>query len=97
MLNKIDKTYIGVILGLILPLISFVIYWKWNYLGTFEEFLNFIKASSNNRNNPLVFSMIPNLVIFYFSNFQMKINNFTVGLVGATLFYTIPIAISLVA
>jgi hypothetical protein len=95
MLNKLDKTYIGAILGLVLPLISFVIYWKLNYLGTFGEFLDHIAAGSRNRNNPLVFSMIPNLVVFYFSNFQLKINNFTVGLVGATLLYTIPIVISL--
>lgn len=95
MLHKLDKTYIGAIFGMVLPLIAFVVYWKLNYLGTFEEFLNFIKSSSSNRNNPLVFSMIPNLVLFYFSNFQLKINNFTVGLVGATLFYTIPIVISL--
>ena len=95
MLQKLDKTYIGAIFGLILPPIAFVIYWKWNFLGSFDEFLNHIMASSRNRNNPLVFSMIPNLVIFYFSNFQLKINNFTVGLVGATLLYTIPIVISL--
>lgn len=95
MLSKIDKTYIGVIVGLILPLIAFVVYWKWNFLGTFEDYLSHILSNSRNRNNPLVFSMIPNLVIFYFSNFQLKINNFTVGLVGATLLYTIPIVISL--
>jgi hypothetical protein len=95
MLQKIDKTYIGVIFGLILPLVAFVVYWKLNFLGTFEEYLSFILASSGNRNNPLVFSMIPNLIIFYFSNFQLKVINFTVGLVGATLFYTIPIVISL--
>lgn len=95
MLNKIDKIYWGVLLGLILPLISFVVYWKLNYIGTFDEFITHILASSRNRNNPLVFSMIPNLVVFYLSNFQLKINNFTVGLVGATLFYTIPIVISL--
>lgn len=95
MLSKIDKTYIGVSVGLILPLIAFVVYWKWNFLGTFEDYLSHILSNSRNRNNPLVFSMIPNLVIFYFSNFQLKINNFTVGLVGATLLYTIPIVISL--
>jgi hypothetical protein len=95
MLNKIDKISWGVLLGLILPLISFVVYWKLNFLGTFDEFITHILASSRNRNNPLVFSMIPNLVVFYLSNFQLKINNFTVGLVGSTLFYTIPIVISL--
>ena len=95
MLQKLDKTIIGAIFGLLLPLISFVIYWQWNFLGTFSEFIDYIMASARNRNNPLVFSMIPNLVIFYFSNFQLKINNFTVGLVGATLLYTIPIVISL--
>lgn len=95
MLQKLDKTYIGAIVGLILPPVAFIIYWKLNYPDSFGEFLTYIKASSRNRNNPLIFSMIPNLVIFYLSNFQLKINNFTVGLVGATLLYTIPIVISL--
>jgi hypothetical protein len=95
MLGKIDKIVFGVLFGLILPIIAFLIYWKWKYDGTLEEFLHYISASTSNRNNPLVFSMIPNLVLFYLSNFQLKFNNFTVGLVGATLFYTVPIVISL--
>ncbi len=95
MIQKLDKTYIGVLFGVVLPLMAFVVYWKLNSPDTFSDFLSYIAASSRNRNNPLVFSMIPNLVLFYLSNFQFKINNFTVGLVGATLFYAIPIVISL--
>ena len=96
MIQKLDKTVIGAIFGAVIPIITFLIYWQLNFNGSLGTFIDFLSATARNRNNPLVFSMIPNLVLFYLTNFQLKMNNFTVGLVGATLFYTIPIVISLI-
>jgi hypothetical protein len=97
MKTKIDQTHIGIIIGAVLPVIAFFVFWQLKY-DTFSlsSYIEFLSSDKTNRNNPLVFSMIPNLVFFYFSNFQLKWYQFTIGLVGATLFYTIPIVISLI-
>jgi hypothetical protein len=96
MKTKLDKTYIGILVGAILPLIAFIAFWQFKFDSfKFSSYIEFLMADKTNRNNPLVFTMIPNLVLFYFSNFQFKWFQFTAGLVGITLIYTIPIVISL--
>jgi len=97
MKTKLDKTYIGMLFGAILPIVAFLAYWQWKF-DTFNlsSYYEYLMADKVNRNNPLVFSMIPNLVLFYFSNFQLKWYQFTVGLVGVTLAYTVPIVITLI-
>lgn len=95
--TKIDKMQYGVALGVILPIIGFFVYWSWRQGDkNWEQYLNFIWASSSNRNEPLIFPMVPNLILFYFSNFLYRLDNFTVGLVGTTIVLVIPIVISLV-
>jgi hypothetical protein len=94
---KLDKTYVGIIFGAILPIIGFFAFWQFKFDSfNLSSYIDFLMADKVNRNNPLVFSMIPNLALFYFSNFQFKWFQFTVGLVGVTLLYTIPIVISLI-
>lgn len=95
--NKINKVQLGVALGIILPVIGFFIYWSWRHgEKNWDQYLNFIMASSSNRNEPLIFPMVPNLILFYFSNFLYRIDKLTVGLVGTTIVLVIPIVISLV-
>lgn len=95
--NKLDKKLIGALTGTIFPIIAFLIYWQWKLPDRdWEQLMYFIKLSSDNRNGILVFSLVPNLIIFYFSNFQLRLDQFTMGLVGITLALAIPIVISLV-
>lgn len=95
--KKIDRWEIGLAVGLILPIIAFFVFWEWKYAEKdWENLMYFMKARSDNRNSILVFTMVPNLILFYFSNFQFRIDKFTMGLVGITIALTIPIVISLV-
>jgi hypothetical protein len=96
MKTKIDKTIIGAVLGLVLPIVTLLIFMYFKFDGTLGEFISYLAASKGNRNDPLILAMIPNMVLFYFSNFQFKWHQFTVGLVGVTLLYTIPLVISLI-
>jgi hypothetical protein len=95
--SKVDKIQYGVALGILLPIIGFFVYWSWRQGDkNWDQYLNFILASSANRNEPLIFPMVPNLILFYFSNFMYRLDNFTVGLVGTTIVLVIPVVISLV-
>lgn len=95
--NKVDKTVYGITLGLALPIIGFFVYWSWRHgEKSWEQYYNFIMVSSANRNEPLIFPMVPNLILFYFSNFLYRLDKFTVGLVGTTIVLVIPVVISLV-
>jgi hypothetical protein len=95
--KKVDKVQLGIAFGILLPIIGFFIYWTWRHgEKNWDQYLNFILASSANRNEPLIFPMVPNLILFYFSNFLYRLDQFTVGLVGTTIVLVIPIVISLV-
>lgn len=95
--RKIDKKAVGIITGITLPLVAFITFWQWKLADRdWEQLMYFLKLSSDNRNDILVFSLVPNLVLFYFSNFQLRLDKFTMGLVGATIALAIPIVISLV-
>ncbi len=98
MKTKLDKTYMGIIVGIILPIIAFFgFYWfKAADQYLLGNYVDYLMADKLNRNGPLIFTMVPNLVLFYFTNFQFKWYQFTVGLVGITLLFTIPIVISLI-
>lgn len=94
---KLDKRPIGVLLGLFLPIMAFLFFWYFKYgEKTPEQLWYYMTLDSSNRNDLMIFPLLPNLIIFYFTNFQMRWDNFTTGLVGATLFLAIPIVISLI-
>lgn len=95
--KKVDKWQVGVIVGVILPIIAFFVFWEWKYTGwSWERLFNFMLATADNRNNLLIFPLVPNLILFYFSNFQLNWERFTQGLVGVTISLAIPVVISLV-
>lgn len=83
-------------LGFALPILTLFIFMSFKFNGTLSEFIGYLAASKGNRNDPLILAMIPNLVLFYLSNFQFRWHQFTVGLVGVTLLFTIPLVISLI-
>ena len=84
--EKSDKTYIGVITGLILPVFGFVISY---YMGRAESIVHHAKEMMNPystiQTDILILCLIPNMFLFYFTNFRWNMYNFTKGLVAVTL------------
>lgn len=85
-LKKYDKTVYGVVIGFILPIIGFFISFPIKKLPTttFSEYVNFAMHGANQQ-DILIFCMIPNMFLFYFTNFRWNLYEFTKGLVGVTL------------
>src|SRR5690554_2767449 len=92
--RKLDSQKMGVIFGLGLPILGIIIFWQWK-LGdkSFSELYRYIKSSSSNRNEFLIFPLIPNLFLFYFTNFQWRWDKFTAGLVAVTISLTVIVAL----
>lgn len=91
--QKLDKRPIGLVVGILFPLIAIVALWEWKYDGTIVELLYFVRQSSSSKNSFVIFPILPNLAVFYFSNFRLHMNRFTEGLVAVTVFYTVVIAL----
>lgn len=92
--KKLDSRMMGIIFGIGLTIIGFVIFWQWKHgQSSLGELYNFMAASSNNRNDLLIFSVIPNLILFYFTNFQWRWDKFTTGLVMVTIILTVIVAL----
>ncbi|WP_299205882.1 hypothetical protein [Brumimicrobium sp.] len=92
--KKLDKKVIGLIFGIVLPILGFVFFWQWKHdTKSLSEVYRFMASSSNNRNELLIFPVIPNLLLFYFTNFQWRWDKFTTGLVAVTIFLTVIVAL----
>lgn len=92
--KKLDNRKMGVVFGIVLPIIGFIIFWQWKQgERTLSEVFHFMASSSGNRNELLIFPIIPNLLLFYFTNFQWRWDRFTTGLVGVTIFLTVVVAL----
>lgn len=94
---KLDKRSIGIAMGLILPIISFFLFWQFKYgEKSPQQLWYYLTLNSANRNDLMIFPLLPNLVIFYFTNFQWRWDNFTTGIVGTTILLAIPVVITLI-
>lgn len=87
-IKKYDKLPIGLIVGLVLPIIGFVLSFFIKTSGieiTFGKYFNKLIGDSPDKMDILIFSMIPNMFLFYFVNFRWQMYEFTKGIVGVTL------------
>ncbi len=89
-LKKYDRPIYGVIIGLILPILGFLISYPILTRGyTYEQmdFQRYINYTIHgiDRQTILIFCMLPNMFLFYFSNFRLNMIEFTKGLVAMTL------------
>lgn len=92
--NKLDKQKLGLLFGIVLPIIGFIIFWQWKHgQKSLSDIYRFMRSTSNNRNELLIFPIIPNLLLFYFTNFRWRWDRFTTGLVGVTIFLTVIVAL----
>jgi|SRR5690554_696739 len=88
--SKLDSRAIGILFGLVLPILGFIFFWQWKHgQRTLSEVFRFMSSSSNNRNELLIFPIIPNLLLFYFTNFRWRWDSFTTGLVAVTILLTV--------
>lgn len=95
--QKIDKPLVGGILALVLPILGFLFFKELNHSNkSLEQLWRFMKASANNRNELVIFPLIPNLVLFYFTNYQLRWDKFTQGLVFVTVILALGVVVSLV-
>lgn len=93
---KLDKVSIGVTFGIIFPIISFILFWQIKYgEKDVEQLYYYMTLNSTNRNDLLIFPLLPNMVLFYLTNFQWRWDKFTVGLVATTIVLAIPTVIAL--
>ena len=87
-LAKLDNVYVGLIVGTILPIIGFYISFlvkARNGVVSFDTYIDMAFGSSMYQQDILIFCLIPNMFMFYFSNFRLKLNEFTKGLVAVTI------------
>ena len=85
-LAKIDKVSIGVIFGFVLPIIGFFIsYLVKGGAVDFDGYVSLAMNTNADQQDILIFCLIPNMFMFYLSNFRWQLNEFTKGLVGVTI------------
>ncbi len=95
--KRMDFTWVGVLLGVVFPVIAFFIFWQIKYgEKDWEQLYYYITLNSANRNDLLIFPLLPNLVLFYFTNFQWRWDRFTLGIVATTVILAVPTVIALI-
>lgn len=85
---KIDKLMWGILFGIVLPIIGFYISFYVKTRGTvvdFEMYSRLAFRSNEQQQDILIFCLIPNMFMFYISNFRYRWMDFTKGLVGTTI------------
>ncbi|MGB0933997.1 MAG: hypothetical protein ACPGU5_06920 [Lishizhenia sp.] len=94
--EKIDHRTLGIIVGLILPVISFFIYVQIMYSNTsLSGVFNVLINNSGSRFGPLTYSLIPNFVLFYLTNYQIRVDKFSYGLVISTMLLSLFVVFTL--
>ena len=92
--KKLDSQKMGILFGIVLPVLGFIIFWQWKHgQKTLSDLYRFMASTSNNRNELLIFPIIPNLLLFYFTNFRWHWDRFTTGLVAVTIIFTVVVAL----
>lgn len=87
-IKKYDTLAAGLVVGVVLPIIGFVISYVVKTQGveiSMGEYFQKLIGDSPDKMDILIFSMIPNMFLFYFVNFRWQMYEFTKGIVGVTL------------
>lgn len=89
-IQKLDNVFAGVLVGGILPIFGFLISYMIKGMPTDLSFTQYVNIAMydngfGDQQDILILSVIPNMLLFYFSNFRWAIYEFTKGLVGVTL------------
>jgi len=96
-IKKYDKVSLGIIIGLTLPILGFLASYAikvdTSQVTLSDYFFNYLFHSID-KMDIIIFSMIPNMFLFYFVNFRWAMYEFTKGIVGITLLMGISVVIS---
>jgi len=86
--KKYDVVWLGLILGLILPPLGFLMskYVKSPRSSYSNYWQLFLDSSLEVNKDILIFSLLPSMLAFYFLFFMFKMDIAAKGLVGVTLF-----------
>lgn len=91
--GKLDKRYIGIVVGTLLPFVALFILWQVQMNErTLKEFVTLIIKNTDLQTGLLTYSILPNMFLFYFVNFRWRWDHFTTGLVASTIFLVLIIA-----
>ena len=94
--KKLDHTWVGVTFAIVFPIVAFILFWQIKYGDKdAEQLYYYMTLNSTNRNDLMIFPLLPNMVLFYLTNFQWRWDRFTVGLVATTIILAIPTVIAL--
>ena len=94
-LKKFDKMSVGIIVGIILTVAGFFISYPILTRGldmTLAQYVNYAQVGAD-KQNIMIFCLLPNMFLFYFTNFRWHLNELTKGLVGITLLFGIMLVI----
>lgn len=93
-LKKYDKPLIGVITAFILLFVGYIVAYFIISSGVnmpFSRFVDHTFSDSPYRMDILIISILPNMILFYFTNFQWQLYNFIRGQVMVSVLYTLMI------
>ncbi len=89
-LAKYDKLSIGIVVALILLILGFLLsYFVKGYPSQIplSRYTRYLFTGSPDRMDILIFSLLPNMLLFYFVNFQWKMYEFVKGIVGVSVIF----------
>ncbi len=87
-LKKYDKAVIGVTVGLVFTILGYFLSYPIltrTYADYTLERYFYYTVNGPDRQQILIFSLLPNMFLFYFVNFRWNLGEFTKGLVAITL------------
>ncbi len=91
-LAKFDKVHWGIISGLSLTILRFFISYPILTNGiqdmTMSRYFNYM-FNGVDKQNVMIFCLLPNMFLFYLVNFRWRMVEFTKGLVGVTFLFAI--------
>jgi hypothetical protein len=92
-LKKYDTVWHGIIVAIILVIVGFVLsYFVKGYpTVSFTRYLKLLSYGGSDRMDILIFSILPNMVLFYFTNFRWQLYEFIKGLVLVSVLFCLAI------
>ncbi len=93
-LKKFDRIVYGIIVTIILLFVGFLLSFlvKGGY-HSLHAYIYGYAFTDQNRLDVFIFCLIPNILLFYFTNFRWNLTEFNKGLVGVTIVLVLALAV----
>jgi len=95
-LKKYDNVWVGIIAAIVLLVVGFLLsYLVKGYPAIgFSRYVGFLTNGSSDRMDILIFSLLPNMLLFYFTNFRWQFYEFVKGLVAVSVLFCLLIVVT---